>query len=88
MIIANHNTLLKSHEKFIVLMHSEKLPLEEPSLNIACNVVLFDESVQIEDKYDIFIDNFSRNFRIIEDINLTNKKIGERVHQLANNLRE
>ena len=87
-IIDSHTTLLKSHEKFIVLMHSIKLPLAEPSLTIAWNEVLFDNDVPIEDKYDIFMDRFARNFKIFEDIILPNGKIEEWVHQLSNNLRE
>ena len=46
-IIGSHTTLLKSHEKFNVLMHSVKLPLAEPSLRIAWNEVLFDNDVPI-----------------------------------------
>ena len=87
-IIDSHTTLLKSHEKFIVLMHSVKLPLAKPSLRIAWNEVLFDNDVPIEDKYDIFMDRFAWNFKLFEDIILPNGEIGERVHQLPDNLRE
>ena len=34
------------------------------------------------------MDRFARNFKIFEDIILPNGEIGERVHQLSENLRE